>query len=1381
MPDGNNATIPDFALDSTAQLLLKQLVGLNKNNATGLKDLLDHAKEQAKLSEKERKLETKARDELHSTTEELAKNLTTNNTTPKQPVVNVGPETTGGKGVGQLSGAATNAANSLDGFNKGAAIGEKAFVSLYDGAKYAIIGVATTITAYGAILLDSFVGLGNELNELTKSGVAFGDGLSQGGMTATGAMVQLSGMGLNAAQTLSQFSGVVQSMGKQAFVGMTEQFLELTGSGADLGMSLDDSVERMGAEMQKRQAMGLLGAANEGRMQKQIIRSIKTQQKYSTVLGESVDGLVAFTDSLVTQTPALTANLSRMNADLRSKVIGGITDFGTTMRAMGGEEGGAIAAAMTEAAAGGAMGFSDSMAGYIGALPSLAGPMNQYIKAINNGSLSQEDAEKMGVALTAQLGNVSKAEKNRIFALARGGDAQAQSMSKAITQFETSARKLKDMDKSYSMEGVQKGTNTLTAIFKEFTGTFESFKTSFLMGFGSITDGGKGLSDLFFDAKQTISDSINVAMGKFGLAGNAFDSLTGTGESLGKQLGDRLPKIIETVVGYITGFIEKLPDIVDGVKSFARGFMTVMKILGFAIKVVMIPINLLAGVVSGVVSVFQLAIDVLLGTVQIVGGLIKSAINLALVPFKLIGLAVMSVVGVMGDVAKLVISAVLAPFKWIGAGIGKIYDWIVSPFKAVGDGIEKAGSTVMAPVNWVGGVFTSFGKMIKPVLNGISDAFKKLGEFLDPVFGPVIDGFKWVGSGLARIGTGITDFISVFTGGGFFSTVGKLVGAVGVVLFAMSKMGVALPGFITEFGKKIGGGAKKVAGGLKDKIMGKSKGADIKGMDAVNKKAGSLTKSIGKGMSNISKGIGDMLKNLSKGIGSVISNLAKSVGKAGASLGKGLGDMVGGALKGIGKGLSAIGNPKALLGTVVLAALGASMFIAGKAFQQFANINWAGVGMGMLALGALGVAAFLLAPIAPVLAVGAAAIGMLGLALVPFAYAVSLAAPAMVELMGSFKLLNDVDAMNVMKMGPALVSLAVGMAAFSAGGLVGSIMDGLGSLFGADSPFDKIAKLGKAAVPINEMTKGMKGMSGTVDTFNSALLKLDGTHMKGEFIVMAEGIDRLNESMSEISLVSLMKMAAMKSFGPIQSEETAEPEKPKLTDKDYAMARAGDPDAQARVDAGQTQEQKDEKAKVDKSIPGQILADTGTEENPFAVPLEQAKEALNTAIAAQAAGLKDGVDWIAQTNLDNDVKWAQIDLDDANKVDKEAATKVVTKVEQDPVKVKVDRSAAGRAKRRRATAANGGIASTVSPEDAARAKAQAPAVAKAMNPAGETVTTAGNAKQLADKKPDTDNSNDSTAGESNSELLKNMIKAQEQTNKLLKSGNRITSDLSDEF
>ena len=147
----------------------------------------------------------------------------------------------------------------------------------------------------------------------------------------------------------------------------------------------------------------------------------------------------------------------------------------------------------------------------------------------------------------------------------------------------------------------------------------------------------------------------------------------------------------------------------------------------------------------------------------------------------------------------------------------------------------------------------------------------------------------------------------------------------------------------------------------------------------------------------------------------------------------------------------------------------------------------------------------------------------------------------MVELMGSFKLLNEVDPKNVLLLGPALVSLAAGMAAFSAGGLISGVLDGLGSLFGSESPFDKLAKIGAAAPAINEMTSNMGSFGTTVETFNDAMEQLDGAAIKGSFEEMAEGIDTLNASMAEISLVSIMKMAAMKSFGPVVEEPATEP------------------------------------------------------------------------------------------------------------------------------------------------------------------------------------------------------------------------------------------------
>ena len=1128
LPNNEEAIIADFALESTAKAMLLQLTALNKGIGSGsLEKLVEYAKDAAKDSEKFQAQTLDQQKELHKATEDLGKEFKKENAKPSgnAPGANNAPPS-----AGKVADAANKAATSLDGFNKGAAMGEKVFVGMYGAVAGLITGAAASIVLYGGMLVDSFVGLGNELNELTKVGGGFRDSLAQGGMSASDAMAELSSMGIDAANTMKNMSGIMQTMNKKAFVGLVDSFMDATNSGVDLGMSLDDSVERMGAELQKRQQMGVLDGMNQARMQKQITRSIKTQQKYASVLGESVDSLVAFTDQLITQTPVLTSSLLRFDKELRGNVIAGITDFGSTMRAMGGEEGGQIAQAMTEAAASGAMGFSESMTGYVRALPSLAGPMNDYITQIKNGTLSQEEAEQMALDMTSQLGNLSKAEKQRVFLLDRAGDAQAGSMAKAIIQFEASEKKLKSISKDLTMEGVQKGSNTLTAIMKVLTGSFEAIKTNFLQGFGNMADGGADMAETFNKMKSIVADSIGKAMEGFGLAGGAFGNLNKAGKSLGNQLGERLPDILTKFAEFVGMAIEALPGIWEGIKSFMSGVKTVYSILSTTTTIALMPLKFVGGVIQGVVGTLQFGWDLLVSVFKMVGAMTGAVIDLIMLPFKAVG----ATGGALLDL-------IMKPFRAVASVGSSVIDYIMSPFRKVGDTITTAGEVITGP-------FTSFGNVMRGIFDKISGVFSFFGGLLSPIFDAVSMPFEWLGKTLSPtfdkivapfsyLGEKIKSFAEVFTGGGLLSTIGKVAGAAGVLLVSMKALGVGMPKMLSGLADKITGGAKKVAGGLKDKIMGKKGGADVGAMDKVGKKAGDLTKSIGKGMSNISKGVGDVLKNLSKGIGSVISNLAKAVGKAGASLGKGLGDMVGGALKGLGKGLAAIGSPKALLGTVVLAALGASMFIAGKAFQQFADINWAGVGMGMLALGALGVAAALIAPMAPVIAVGALAIGALGLALVPFAYAVSLAAPAMVELMGSFKLLNEVDPKNVLLLGPALVSLAAGMAAFSAGGLISGVLDGLGSLFGSESPFDKLAKIGAAAPAINSMTENMNSFGTTVETFNDAMTQLDGAAISGEFAKMAEGIDTLNASMAEISLVSLMKMAAMKSFGPVQEEQ----------------------------------------------------------------------------------------------------------------------------------------------------------------------------------------------------------------------------------------------------
>ena len=1244
MPDGNVAKIPDFALDSTAQLILKQLTDLNKTNSTKFKELVDNAKEEAKKTEKFRKDDESDREDLYKATLDISKAIRDGNksTVDKNntPSISIGPDISptlsrlsggavqasanidkmgAGAGatsdnVGNLGTSADAARQQMDNFNKGAAIGEKAFVMFYDGAMGAAKAITAAFVVYGGILVDSFLGLGDELNKLTKVGAGFADGLSAGGMSAAGAMVQLSGMGLNAVGVMSNFSSVMQSMGKAAFVDMTRSFLDATEAGADLGMSLDDSAERLGAELQKRQLMGALDGVNQAKLQKQITVSIRNQQKYATALGTSTDELVAFSDSLLQQTPALTSNLMRLNGDLRSQVIGGITDFGTAMRAMGGEEGGQIAAAMTEAAASGAMGFSDSMTGYVTALPSLAGPMNQYIKAIQDGTLSQEQADEMAQDITKQLANVSAAEKNRIFALARAGDAQAESMAKAITQFEQSEKKLKDINKGYTMDGVQKGTNVLTAIMKGFSGTLEALKTSFLVGLGNVGPTGEALSDTFNNARDTIMRSVGKAMESLGFAGGAFDNLTKGGESLGKALGEQLPGIIETVAVYVGKMIEKIPAIIEGVKNFASGVMTVFKVLSTIFSVAMIPLKFAVGVIEGIAATLGLIGNTFMFVLKLIGSIAGVVVDLVLLPFKAIGALIGTVwdfisapfrgigdaVSDVGDTISSAGSMLLAPFKFIGSALqsagkalSKAFDYVLAPFKFIGSMLTSTGGALSSAFGFVLAPFKWFGSAIGKVFDVIMMPFEWLGKTLKPTLDRIMAPFAWFGEKLSG-------FASTMTDGGLVSVLGKFTGALGVAAVGMKALGIGMPKMMSGLadtmlkgaGKAtelLGKGLSKATGGLSDKLGGWIKGKLPGGgggggsespagdlgagaMEKAGKASQRLTKTIANGMKDISKGISDMLTNLSKGVSNAIANLSKgissaignvskgistaitslskAIGTAGASIGKGIGGLLQGALTGLGKGLEAVGNPKALLGAGAMLVISGSMYVAAKAFEIFGDLSWEAIGKGFVTLLGLGAVATVLGLAMPFIIPGAIAIGALGLALVPFAIAAAIAAPAIETLFNGLASIKDVPISSMFALGPALIGMAVGMAALSAGGLISGLMDGLGSLFGAESPFDKIAKIGQAAPHIVAMTDSMNNMGSTVETFNKAIKQIDGAGARDQFGMLAEGVQTLAAAMEEVSVVDLMKMAAMKAFSAKpEAEPEAEPEQKPGTKK----------------------------------------------------------------------------------------------------------------------------------------------------------------------------------------------------------------------------------------
>lgn len=257
---------------------------------------------------------------------------------------------------------------------------------------------------------------------------------------------------------------------------------------------------------------------------------------------------------------------------------------------------------------------------------------------------------------------------------------------------------------------------------------------------------------------------------------------------------------------------------------------------------------------------------------------------------------------------------------------------------------------------------------------------------------------------------------------------------------------------------------------------------------------GGVIKSIGKGF----KYLGNNLKAIAKGalamglMGASLIPFAisakmfndvewESLAKAGASL---LG--LAGVAFILGKASGSM-----LIGAAAIGVLGGALWVAGKGFQQFAELDWKTIGMGFVAILGLGAVAAVLSFALPFIIPGSIAIAALGTALIPFAYAAGLAAPAMTEIAEAFKAFSDVPISTMFAIPAALAAVGAALVAMSAGNFVSGILDGIGKLFGNESPIDKIVRLAESAPNVIALGSAMRSFGDDVDAMMEGLDRLD--------------------------------------------------------------------------------------------------------------------------------------------------------------------------------------------------------------------------------------------------------------------------------------------------
>jgi len=208
----------------------------------------------------------------------------------------------------------------------------------------------------------------------------------------------------------------------------------------------------------------------------------------------------------------------------------------------------------------------------------------------------------------------------------------------------------------------------------------------------------------------------------------------------------------------------------------------------------------------------------------------------------------------------------------------------------------------------------------------------------------------------------------------------------------------------------------------------------LKGIDN-QKPIRDVGKKIGTGFDSVT----NIMKFVWNGLKTVLTDIVKFVSTSMKELSSGIGTAIKNILKGIGDGLSSF-KSSALKGAATMLVLSAALWVTSKAVANFASVKWEDLAKAGVALVGLAAISLVLGSASTQMIIGAVAIGLLGAALIPAAYALNM--------------FNDVEWSSLAKAGVALIGLGVMAAAL--GSFVPLIL--LGAI--------AIAALGVSIIPL---------------------------------------------------------------------------------------------------------------------------------------------------------------------------------------------------------------------------------------------------------------------------------------------------------------------------
>lgn len=470
--------------------------------------------------------------------------------------------------------------------------------------------------------------------------------------------------------------------------------------------------------------------------------------------------------------------------------------------------------------------------------------------------------------------------------------------------------------------------------------------------------------------------------------------------------------------------------------------------------------------------------------------------------FKIIG-------GIIKFITPLV-KGFFLPFQWAG----ELITWLVT-------GLEKLFGKSTDAVSSIDGMNSG--------LNKTSDIIGKIGMAIGALFGARYLGkltginklignvFSGLGGQAAAAGEMVTEQL---TKPSIFKTISDKFKSIEVVKPLTDNIKSKLPG-ITSIFKTITDKFKSL--NPFSFLQKKTENVDVTqtiSQEATTTNVTDTGESTSK-LSKLSDFVSKIGEKIQEGFGKLkdlIVSIVDTIKQVLVNLGEGIGKFFESVFTGMANGLNKF-QPKALLGAAALVIMSGALWTTAKAMQEFNSVNFSslvmagaaigglilavealgavmGSGVGAVGLG-LGIAAML--AMTGVLYLFGKALNVVGDAITKFEPIVSSILSGIsgivtstfdgiTKLMGT---LADMDISNLIMIGPALMGIAAGLAAISAG----SIIQGLTSLFTTD-PFEKLEKIALLANPMSIVANSIKVLSDSLTQLATILGSIDLKKLK---------------------------------------------------------------------------------------------------------------------------------------------------------------------------------------------------------------------------------------------------------------------------------------------